>query len=276
MSDIVAGNSLALSSERKPVDRTIYSYKIPIVGKVISPPPNRIDPPGRLVRYKGSDKRIYTYSEDGKLICGANYTKKDGICRTSPLDGRNRCRLHGGKSLIGAKSPRAQTLKYSIAVPSRMLQKYEEAQRDPDLISMRDEIAILQVRLNELLQRVDTSESGVLWLKAQEYYDELKAAMQRKDFVDAVKWVSILGKALNKGTADHLVWSEIATITEQMRKIKDSERKRLTDMKQMWSAEQAMAFVGYITASIKKHVKDPSVLAAISQDISSFISSRRR
>lgn len=46
--------------------------------------------------------------------------------------------------------------KFSDAVPERYLDDYERALADPNLLSLRDEIALLDARIIELLKRVDS------------------------------------------------------------------------------------------------------------------------
>jgi hypothetical protein len=75
-----------------------------------------------------------------------------------------------------------------------------------------------------------------------------------------------LGDALNAGAGDYAVWQEILDTTEARRKLVESEHKRLVAMQQMITAEQAMVLLARITDTVRKHVSDPSILAAISAE----------
>ena len=96
----------------------------------------------RITKIKGDDKVFHHYDENGKHICGAK-TKSGLPCRRSPLDGRNRCKLHGGASPRGIASPHAKTLRYSKDMVGKALgQRYQEAMDDDDLLALRSEIAL--------------------------------------------------------------------------------------------------------------------------------------
>jgi hypothetical protein len=104
--------------------------------------------------------------------CGAK-TKHDGTpCERSPVRGRTRCRVHGGKTLVGSASPTYRTGRYSKYVPERLRERYEAAEDDAELLSLRGEIALTDARLLDLLARVNTGESGQLWAELRRAYRE--------------------------------------------------------------------------------------------------------
>ena len=64
---------------------------------------------------------------------------------------KGRCRWHGGKSLRGAEHPMAKHLRYSKYLPEALLARYQEARDDPQLLELRDEIALVDSRLIQLI-----------------------------------------------------------------------------------------------------------------------------
>ena len=58
----------------------------------------------------------------------------------------------------------------------------------------------------------------------------------------------------------------------QRRRLVASERKRLVETQQMLSVEQAMLFVTALAEAARRHVTDPRVLAAMSDDIERTLS----
>src|SRR5436305_15207335 len=84
-------------------------------------------------------------------------------CGKAAAAGREVCRLHGGASLRGVAHPNFAHGRYSKCLPDRLIGRYEAAQRDPELVAMRDEIALVDVRIGELLSRLDSGESGATW-----------------------------------------------------------------------------------------------------------------
>ena len=86
-----------------------------------------------------------------KKICGAK-TRKGTPCLRAPMV-NGRCNLHGGKTPIGAALPQFKTGRYSKYLPARLAERYHEAERDPELLSLRSELALVQARLAELISK---------------------------------------------------------------------------------------------------------------------------
>ena len=99
---------------------------------------------------------------NGRVICGAK-TRGGKPCRQSPIEGRTRCRIHGGATPRGFDHPLTKTGRYSKHLPTRLLADYEAALADPNLLSAREDIAKLTARQADLLRRVDSGEAGALW-----------------------------------------------------------------------------------------------------------------
>ena len=97
-----------------------------------------------------------------RALCGAK-TRDGDPCRAWPLKGHTRCRMHGGRSLRGPAHPAFRSGRYSKVLPSRLLAQYRAAEKDPELTSLRGELALVDARLADLLTRVDSGESGAIW-----------------------------------------------------------------------------------------------------------------
>lgn len=179
--------------------------------------------------------------------------------------------MHGGKSLGGMASPAFRTGRYSKYLPARLAGRYQEAQEDADLLALREDVALTDARLADVLGRVDTGESGALWTAAQATLAAYRDAQAKAKPEQAAAAIAELSNLLNKGAGDWLAWDEIAKLLEQRRRLVESERKRLVEMKQVITAERAMLLIGAIAGIIREHVSDRAVLAAISADIGKVI-----
>lgn len=181
-----------------------------------------------------------------------------------------RCYLHGGKSLSGAAAPAFKTGRYSKYLPERLAQRYHEAQADNDLLVLRDEIALLDARLGELLGRIDTGESAQRWAGAREAFVTLQQAKDSGDDKKAATAMSALGSILLNNN-DYGIWEDIAALLDLRKRMVESERKRLVEMQQMITAERAMILMAAIVDTIRTHVTDRNALAAISSDLRKLI-----
>jgi hypothetical protein len=193
--------------------------------------------------------------------CGAK--NKAGNPCGSPAMQNGRCRIHGGASLSGAASPTFKTGRHSKHLPTRMLAQYEATKNDPNILALNDEIAMYDARLNDVLLRVDSGESGHLWRELKATYKALQDANRRKEPALVQELMTDLGALITRGHSDYAAWSEIGRIIEARRKLVESERKRLVDMQQMMSAEQGMMLVAQIYEQVKLHVSDRATLNAI-------------
>jgi hypothetical protein len=199
------------------------------------------------------------------MQCNAK-TRTGEQCKGRAVTGSSKCRMHGGASLVGIAHPNFKTGRYSKHLPTRLAARYGEALADPQLLELRDEIALVGTRQSELLSHLDSGMALQRWKDAQAAYSEAREAITRRDSAGLQIALLALGEALDAGAGDYAVWQEITEMTEARRKLVESEHKRLVAMQQMITSEQAMTLLAVITDTIKRHVHDPAALAAISAE----------
>jgi hypothetical protein len=95
--------------------------------------------------------------------CKAFSRSTKARCKQSVVPGLEVCRFHGGATPRGVASANFKHGRYSKAIPDRLVGMYEKALSDEDLIALRDEIALIDARLSELLATVDDAVSGSSW-----------------------------------------------------------------------------------------------------------------
>lgn len=198
--------------------------------------------------------------------CGAK-TRSGSPCRRAPATGRTRCKLHGGATPLGAASPSFKDGRHSKYLPARLLERYNEAAADPELLNLSAEIALIDARLGEVLGRVDKGESGAAWKAALTSLAALKAGIAEGSTRQTAAALTTLEGIIADGLDDYNVWTEIETLLEQRRKLVESEQKRLTAAQQMITSGQAMTLVVALIETVKRHVTDRDTLGAISADI---------
>src|SRR5204863_58364 len=106
--------------------------------------------------------------------CGAK-TRSGGHCK-NPGGPNGRCKFHGGASLSGPAHPNWKGGRYSKYVPKDLLERYHQAARDPNLVAMHDEIALVDVRVSQLLEAVGETGNTKLWREARTRFDAFKSA----------------------------------------------------------------------------------------------------
>jgi len=200
------------------------------------------------------------------MRCGAK--KRNGQpCQQWPVKGRRRCRLHGGKTPLSASAGRYIHGRYSKFLPSRVFAAYEAAAHDPQLLELRREIALTDARIIDLLQRVDSGESGALWRQAQLAMAGFRLAQAKGDVDGMQRAIGRVEQLVTQGHADYAAWDEVLALIEQRRKLVESEQRRLTLTTTSLSVEQAMTMLAQVTATLQKHITDRGVLQAIALDL---------
>lgn len=188
-------------------------------------------------------------------------------CGHYAINGTSKCRYHGGASLVGVASKTFKHGRYSKDLPTRLAARYSEALADEKLIELRDEIALVDVRQGELLARLDSGLTLRHWRAAQRAHADMLVAMDAKDVPAMQQAINDLGAALTLGTNDGVQWAEIMDLTEQRRKLVESEQKRMALAQQMITAEQGMTLIARLVEIVRKNVNDQSVLDAIAAEL---------
>lgn len=197
--------------------------------------------------------------------CGAK-TRAGGYCKRPGMKTNGRCRLHGGTALRGVAQPAFKHGKYSKYLPEGMKEQYERSMADPELLSLNNELSIIDTRLLQLIKRLDKGESGRLWLVAGELYEQLTQALRAGSLNDVNKKMMALGEVLKKGGDEYGLWKEIGESMDRRRSLSEAERRRLVDGQYMIDVEKAKTLIAALAASVRKHVTDTKALSAISED----------
>ena len=199
--------------------------------------------------------------------CAAHSKRTGQRCRQSAMVGKTVCYHHGGATPTGANLPQFRAGRYSKYLPERLREKYQDAQQDPEILVLRDEIALADARLADLLTRVDAGESGALWKELKDLVDQLGKSVETLDLDGARVALRGLRDVMLKGHTDASAWQEIQAVLMLREHLVRSERQRLVQMQQMISVEQAMTLIAALTESVRRHVTEPDALRAISADL---------
>lgn len=185
-------------------------------------------------------------------ICGA-LTKKKKMCKKSPME-NGRCRNHGGASPNGIDHPRTTHGGYSKYLPEALIEKYKEAESNEDLMSLRQEMALVTTRMYELAEKVNDTAGKKKYKEIVRLWREWqKAEAQGAKSAQYLK--SDLDDAIEDIEKDLKIWDEIANMTNLKRKLVDSEQRKLNNLEQYIPAEKVMLFVGAVMDIISKEIE---------------------
>jgi hypothetical protein len=202
-----------------------------------------------------------------KLLCqGKNNTGNP--CQKWAINGRNYCFKHGGKVPVGRLHPRFKHgMKSRYALPTRMQDAYEASMGDQRLLQMRSEIALCDSRLNDLLKRVDSGESGRLWKRLSSVHTEFARARSSGKVDVMQEKLAELEALIRTGKQDHDNWREVHETLDLRRKLVESERKRIMEQQQVVTSDRLLVFMGAMMDILVSEVADKPTLRRVSDRI---------
>jgi hypothetical protein len=178
-----------------------------------------------------------------------------------------KCYHHGGATPSGLANPNVKHGRHSKDLPTRLAGRYEVAASDPELLKLDSEINLLDALVNERLATLDTGESGAVWRELADLWSEIEKARRSNSITSMLAVLPQIGQLVTRGQADQAARQEILDMIERRRKLVDSEDKRRVRAQQVMTAEQAAVLVSVMADSVRRHVDDPDVRAAIARDI---------
>lgn len=204
-----------------------------------------------------------------RRICGAK-TRAGTPCKRAPM-ANGRCNLHGGKSPSGMAHHGYKHGRHSKHLPQRLRQRYTEAVNDPDLISLHSELALLDTRITELTEAVDEAGGGELWESLGKAWNEFRDLQGTEDRDRIQIALNRVNRLIRDGAHEYMRWQEIRSTIRDRRRLASEERRRLVDLNQMMTVEQAMTGAAALLHSVRKNVRDRATLAAIEADFAAFM-----
>jgi hypothetical protein len=162
-------------------------------------------------------------------------------CPAPPKGTAAVCRMHGADSLKGVDHPQFRhggRSKFYQALPARLARLAERMANDPDLLSLRDHIELVDLRLFEVVEQLGSGESGSAWRAAAALTVEMEKAVENNDGAKLAAALKSLREVVAQGLGDSKVWAEFLETVEQRRRLSDSEAKRAKELKTAVPADQ--------------------------------------
>ena len=180
--------------------------------------------------------------------CGAK--RRNGTpCQQFPLKGKRRCRLHGGKTPSGADLPQYKHGRYCRVLPSNILAKYEAANEDPDLLTHRDEIKLMDAHLGERLESLKTGSGADISDSARHIWKRFLAAKGK----EKTKVLAEMHRLLT-GEGTDASWEEVREVVLLRKTLLEAETKRLKDIDGVMRLEESLAMITFLNDAIQRGV----------------------
>lgn len=180
-----------------------------------------------------------------------------------------RCELHGGKSPPpGPTNPNYKHGRLSKHLPSAIAAQFNEAREDPELLSIRDDVALVDTRRTMLAKRLATGESGASWELLKEHWSEFERGnrmsaegvqtdnpeLREQARALITKSINAVGKLITQGASEEVQWKELQKSTHELAALKQSETTRLQKLHQMMTAEEALLLIHQVQQAVMQVV----------------------
>jgi hypothetical protein len=207
--------------------------------------------------------------ETGERVCAAHTTKggEHCRCRKTKTMGNGRCRHHGGKTPTGKDAGSYKHGRYSKALPDRLAERYEEVRADEDLTTLREEIALIDSRIFEVLEALDAKDSARLWGDIETEFTKMRTAWAAEDMDEAGARLRQLSKLIEEGATQRSKWEEVVGLVDRKRKLVESKRRREKALQAYVPLERFQILLSAIDDIIRRNVDDDTVMRDIAREI---------
>lgn len=184
----------------------------------------------------------------------------------SPM-ANGRCRLHGGMTPSGPASANWKHGRYSREFPTRMRDRVMAAIDDPELTSVRLDLATVDVLIGDALKGITDGGSGALWRSLLAEWGRYEAAARDGNVQRMRATLERIRDLIAKGAADADARDEVARRIDDRRRLLDHEVRREAAQQESITAAQGYALVGALVGIIQRYVTDPDAIAQIQREI---------
>lgn len=170
------------------------------------------------------------------------------------------------------------------SLPPNLAESAREMIDDPELLSLRAEMAVVGARAAALIEDAHSaSADGAGSGRARKALEAFRDAKRRGDGRGQQAAIVEMIAAVESATAAEEKWDRAMACFEQFRKLQQAEVQRLAELKKTLTAEQAVNVIGVVMATFARHVMayasanrvaDKDLLAAVSQDLRQLVLSR--
>lgn len=227
--------------------------------------------------YEDGEAQYWIHNEDGERVCGSRKTNTKGKevwkrCSKKNIDSDNkRCRFHGGQTPNGMASPHWEGKGKSEYLPDTLGERMDEFLKDPSIVSVREDLALANVRLTQLMQEVEVGANAERWKKIEEVVPDLVEAFEKQKQKDMRRLLSKLETLVQKGAESEERWEDISNWIDQRRKLSQTETKRLKQGTDTLTFEEVRQVLDIITHTVTSILDEYNLPDEAYQELNSAV-----
>lgn len=204
------------------------------------------------------------------LQCTAKSKRSQQRCKGTAVIGSpsQKCRMHGGKgNRIGPANPSFKSGRHSKYLPSRLDALYREALSNPQLTEMSDHIALLEARIQMVLEQTASGDPAPKWHDIREVFADIETGLLSGDQAKSIASMEVMHKLLDSGERWDSAWKTITDTLDALRKLTDTEIKRKKELNQMIPVERVIVLMAAVATAVKRNVTDPEQIRAVQREL---------
>ena len=176
------------------------------------------------------------------------------------------CYHHGGVTPRGTDAGAFRHGRYSKSIPDRLTATYQQSLADEQRHDLRDELALSRAKADDILSRMEHSESDSLWLVLRNKTREMHCASAQGEVARATRLQEEILSLIESGD-EALAWADLDHWLGRIQRLSEAD-VRIAIAKQQWiSVEQLMTMMAMILAAIRRHVPDERTQRALGRDL---------
>jgi hypothetical protein len=205
--------------------------------------------------------------------CG-KWVKSRGVAcvRAKLLNGC--CAAHGGRTPKMQASPAYKGKGGSRYLPKDLQKQHAEIMARPDLLSLRSEIGLVQLRVDQLTEQLSTKASQAVFDDIGDLWRDFKVATANADMDELIRLRGEIDGKVRDGAAIGQKWGELIKTTKDKAYLSRCEIESMVDMHCMVSVEQVIMMLAELGDLVHRHVKDKAALAVITNELAGFLGRR--
>lgn len=207
--------------------------------------------------------------------CTAHSSITGKPCGNFAVIGTHVCRMHGAKQSLtkrGAANPAykdGKRSKYATHVLAG--EKYLAALADPDLLTNKHEIALLESIMHSTSDDLAAVLEPKLWQKLDDQCHAFRAALQSGNKPDQIKAFLGIERIRDVGLQSSTSVKSLREMFLERDRLVTSQTKMEVQAGQMMTAEQVTGFVMMLSQIINNRIPDVAMRDAIQADLMSLL-----
>ncbi len=125
---------------------------------------------------------------------------------------------------------------------------------DERLLSIIEEIGVIDARMVDTLSRVETGESGATWAALQQALHDLRKARATNKTGEMHEAMAKIEQLIERGGADTLAWNDVRSLIDQKARLARSELSRLEKLESLVPVGRVLLFVHGLLSSVSTNM----------------------